>query len=350
MKLHIFFGGVAVALAASGAAIVGCSSDDGGGSSTSSSGASGGSSGSSGSSGGGLSQASVDAYAGAICDKLQQCAPFFVTGQYGDVATCKTRVALGFKDELLLPDTTINDTNGKACIDAYAAASCETVFSGAGVPACDFKGTRANGAACGSDTQCQSGSCYKALEGDGGSATRATCGTCKAPVAENGDCSAAECERGLSCIANKCVRPVKENGDCIPAEKPCESTLNCVSGKCVKPLALGAACENGANKNRCDGFQGAFCKPTVGNPSAGTCAKFTFAAVGAQCGLDTATFEYTQCTGSSCVTAAGSSKGTCTAYLKDGDACDLTSGKASCQNPASCKSGKCTISDAASCK
>jgi hypothetical protein len=275
----------------------------------------------------------VDDIANALCDKINQCAPFAIKLEYGDVANCKTRNSAAAKAELQVTDVSISDAEIKACAAAYSAASCGDVFDGK-ITGCDFKGKRADGAKCTSGAQCASGSCYRDTSGG----TVPDCGSCKARVAENGDCTAASCERGLVCnTAKKCVKRAALDGDCTSTS--CSYGSTCVSGKCTATLAESAACQLGAGKASCDSFKGLYCKAAGGDAgvTSGTCQQFAFANVGEKCGIDTTTFTYTQCNNSSCVTDTGG-KGTCTAFVKDGDAC---TSKDTCAAPASCRGGKC---------
>ena len=125
--------------------------------------------------------------------------------------------------------------------------------------------------------------------------------------------------------------------------------FDCVTGTCTKQLGLGADC-NVDGPLRCDGGQGFFCKPATVGATTGKCAAFGFnKAPAGKCGVDVATLSFNLCENASCEGAAGVTPGTCTAYLKDGDACgEGVTG--ACQSPALCRAAKCTIDDPSACK
>jgi len=275
-----------------------------------------------------------------ICDKTVQCYPALAKLAWGDAAGCVARVAPQFKKSLAAPGNQINATNAKACIDAFKLAACGT--DPGELPACNIPGTLANGTACGADSQCASNSCYTVGTAD--------CGTCQPRAAEGASCTAAKCAPGLICESetSKCVKPGGVGASC-DGLIPCANGLDCVAGKCAKQLGGGAACQvDGAAK--CDTAAGFFCKPAALGSPTGTCTAIGFNKPPAgKCGVDVATLTFNLCEASSCEGAAGATPGTCTPYLKDGDACG-DGINAQCQSPALCRSGKCTIDDPGACK
>ena len=132
----------------------------------------------------------------------------------------------------------------------------------------------------------------------------------------------------------------------------CEVGLSCIDGKCGKGLAAGAACKTtpSAKDPPCDTLSGLFCKPPSVSSLDGACTAFTTVAAGQACGVSlTPSVDYAFCTGSQCVGAKGTTKGTCQVYLADGAAC-TSGGAPDCQFPAKCRNGKCATLDPVACK
>lgn len=264
----------------------------------------------------------------AICNKVEQCAPLDVQLVYGDVQTCVARVALGCNADMSVAP--VSSTQMSACSSAVSQADCQVFLRGDSQPAaCTFTGSLANGKACGTGQQCQSGYCNLAS---------GFCGTC-APRATTGSActSTYGCQSGLVCnSSNVCAKVAAAGGNCA-ATSDCAAGLVCVSGKCAAAVALGQPCTPGA----CDQYAGQFCDGQV-------CAKLPVAATGQPCGFVNG--KDIQCSGGgTCKLGQGQQQGTCVAPAKDGASCDPTNGP-DCLSPASCVNGKCTVPDPSSCK
>jgi hypothetical protein len=281
-----------------------------------------------------------DQFAAAACDKLASCGALFISVSYGDAATCKARQALGIKADLAAPGVTVTDAQLSACLDAYKALSCDDLLGGgARASACEFKGSVAAGAACGTGPQCVTGSCYKGT-GD--------CGKCTARAASGGDCSAAECESGLYCNAAKKCAAYAKAGEACSADTRCGGRTNCVSGKCAAPLAENADCDLKSEAG-CDALAGLSCIPSTPTATTGKCTKATTASAGQECGYVSGKIvlcgNATYCAGS----APPTTPGKCTALPKEPDDCSTTK---QCLSPAKCSTTtkKCEIFDPATCK
>ena len=109
------------------------------------------------------------------CERFNACAPYYIGLEFGTVAKCTERLTLQCLDAVMAPGSGLDGTTMVACTAALATASCDDLFN-RNVPACNFKGTRANGMACGADEQCTSGRCAK---------TTGACGMCADHVADD---------------------------------------------------------------------------------------------------------------------------------------------------------------------
>ncbi len=308
----------------------------------SSSSSSSGSSGSSGAAGGAVTEQTLEAIAGATCDRIASCyGDFFVKTFIGDTVTCKSRLQLEIKASVKGPGVQLADAQAATCKTAVDTAACSTLLAD-GVKECDFRGTLADGAPCASDSQCTSGGCFVD--------PTTSCGKCGPRAAEAADCTSSKCARGLTCNAvKKCVKLAADGGTC-DANTPCELALTCLGGKCGKGLARDAACKNAMGETPCDGFSGLFCKPPKATVPDGTCTPFTVATANELCGVTfTPTVDFAFCQNSECIGATSTTRGKCQSYLADGVACDATQ-PPDCQFPAKCRNGKCALLDPTLCK
>lgn len=321
MKRSIVFAGIT-------GLVIACSGPDGGG-------------------GGTVTVTSAPAdFSNAVCTKLDSCAPALTEATYGSVATCKERAAISTKNSLNAPGVTVTSSQLSDCLAAYNSISCGDLLGGSQMPkACDYRGTIADGAACGTDAQCASGSCYP-------SATDATgCGKCQARAALGGDCSSARCESGLYCssgTAKKCTAYLKLGDTCTAdSGDRCGGTTTCIAGKCAAALAENADCD--AKTQGCDPIAFLQCVPSATDgTTAGKCTKVTAATAGQDCGLVSG--KYVACGGGNyCKGMTGTAPGKCAATPKEPD--DCTESK-TCLSPARCntKTNKCEILDPATCK
>ena len=289
---------------------------------------------SSGSSSGGNGSGTGDcnSVATTACNKLEQCSPLTVKLSYGDVQTCVTRIAMSCSAATTAPGASLTSAEFGACAKAFSQVDCKELVGGSFAPAaCTIKGSLANGKACGSADQCQSGYC---------GVSTGICGTCAAVGAAGAKCTSSDgCEAGLACTSKGvCATPAAAGGSCTDG-RDCAAGLACSSGTCAQPVAAGGTCAGGD----CDHLAAAFC-----NPQTKVCETVQAADDGQPCGLVNGAFVTCSAAGH-CTIPQGQSQGTCQAHAADGATCDNTNGPG-CLAPAICLNGKCTLPDPSSCK
>jgi hypothetical protein len=284
-----------------------------------------------------IEQACADA-ASAACQRYQSCSAALVTFEFGDVGTCQTRVSTQCRTRLAAPDEASTPNTLEACVAKFPQVACDKLFSNDPPSEClPPAGTRAQGAACGDDSQCQSAFC--------GIDTNKVCGTCQSAPAAGAACIGQRCVPGLVCDAQtKCVKPGAIDSACDSAS-PCTPGLVCFRRKCVAAPGQGAPCDPaGISDPTCDLSQGLYCDPT-----SHTCKQAAFGNAGDPCGIVDST--YRACSGSTyCNASSALGKGTCQPKAADGAACstDVSKG-APCLAPAVCNNGTCTLGDPAAC-
>ena len=323
------------------AACASCSSSSSGkgGSGSGSGSGSGGDGGMSGSSSGGtgvsLTQACADV-AKATCTQTRTCNPFGTAVAYGDEPTCEQRAALACMPLVGASGSSLTPASIDPCAQAIMGETCAELGDNSQPSACDFKGSAAAGAACGTNAQCQSGYCRLTF----GTA----CGTCEAragagQAGPDGGATCAsdfDCQANLLCAAGQCVAPAMVGGSCS-AQQPCSHTLACIGGKCATPVAVGGAC---TALTDCDGASGAVC-----NTMTKVCIAIGKATTGQACGIVNGGF--TECTGGATCGNVAMGQGTCHQPAADGAPCGPSIG---CMLPAVCTtSAKCTLPDPATC-
>ncbi len=247
--------------------------------------------------------------ADAVCGQLEACSPFGLAAIYGDLATCKSRVALGCLPAFGAPGSSATTARTVQCAQALRQLSCEVVKTGDYGPACAaVPGALADGAACGDDSQCQSTFCARA--------STSLCGTCSPKSTEGGPCEDGACSSGLSCPtgASTCIKPVPgEVGDACTYQEQCD-------------LAEGIVCDTAASKE---------------------CIQVSVASgTGEACGLTMTGFVLCRASGA----CSGIFGGTCSAAAADGAACSASDTGPKCLSPARCVEGTCALPDPASCQ
>ena len=289
----------------------------------------------------GPDQACADAVA-ALCKRLDECASGLIKLQYGDVATCRTRLVIGCKASFSLPGTSASPARAAACAAMVPNVSCDD-YAGGKLPAeCSVvPGMLANGAACAEDAQCNSAKCVHPVGGG--------CGTCGTAPKAGESCAKFACGDGLVCgPGNAVCAPYGRLGDNCDGDHPCLPSLSCKGsnkmGTCIKPLALNAGCDPlAAEYCGCAIANGEYCAP-----GSKTCQPLTFAKAGAACGLVNNSFVVCAASGH-CTATNIFIPGTCLKFAADGAACDPTNGP-DCQPPARCSGGVCRITDPTTCK
>lgn len=269
-------------------------------------------------------------YANAYCDYYERCNPFAIRSAYGDVAKCKSTLAITTEITVGAKGTAVAQSQMDACAATMQTIGCEEIVEAR--PECRFKGTLADGASCASSVQCASSSCFHKIT----DLQSSDCGTCVAEVGDGADCTNTNCLPELFCANNKCVAPAAEGADCGEA-KPCGAVLDCIGGKCARPLPAGAPCELSETAPLCDIFKGFNCVPSSAQTATGTCREINLAAVGEGCGFDAATSVLTACVAATCTNLLEAGK--CEAYLPEGTACSADT--ASCTPGTACKNGQC---------
>lgn len=307
-------------LAASVVGSAGCSSDDGG-------------------DGGSSEGGDCASFATFLCDKIAECQPLGAQLSYTSKERCQLALRQDCELSVSAPGSKTKPGQPLECVksNAYTCEALRGGLRGVAQPAACVPpaGELADGAACYSDTQCQSTSC---------SGSQSACGVCqplkKSP--EGGDCKAAdECASPLVCSKKGvCIKALAAGAACDDTDE-CASPLVCgkdpssVTGVCKaqgnkKP---GEVCADSAD---CDEAQGSYCRPDK------VCSTFRVARGGESCQSDSTGFVV-------CEASAACLSFTCVVNAQDGEACDEKAGPR-CNAPADCVSGKCTLPTAPACQ
>jgi len=269
-------------------------------------------------------------YARAVCHKIAACNAWVISSYFESEAACVKRYteAVGCVGSFALRGTSRTVAQLEACTVATNRSTCAEWLDedATALASCTAEpGSLSNGAACGSDAQCQSGHCRSADD----------CGVC-GPAPGPGDaCSGADaCAPGFGCTNGVCAR-VKQAGDACDSRADCPNSLTCNAGRCAAAKGAGETCTDDA----CDGHAGVNCVNDV-------CRTTQYAAPGQPCdlanGVDCAA-------GGFCRLSASGLQGTCVAPAKDGESCDDQEGPR-CLLWASCTGGYCKVADAAACR
>jgi hypothetical protein len=173
-----------------------------------------------------------DGYFNALVAQFDSCA----TGDSRALVNGRTSFATFCTNRLTAP--------GASNVAAKLATCTQTLADSCEVDSTCFEvaGSLDDGAPCGEDFQCKSGSCKKADD--------ATCGACAAATAVGEPCDEGRaCTTGSSCKSNRCVArsgsaPRGAIGDaCITGQRAgCATGLACIEGKCGARLPEGAGC------------------------------------------------------------------------------------------------------------
>ncbi len=288
-------------------------------------------------------QACAD-YAKASCTQANTCTPFTVSVNFGDETACEQREALGCMSLFGIHGSTLTPAALDACAQAIMGETCVQYLDNHQPAACSFQGTLAAGAACGTDSQCESSYCKLA--------TGTTCGTCATRTSK---CTAdSDCPADQLCSVGNCVTPVAPPGMCDNGAHICVRTLVCLGeqqadsglGACGMPGGVGASCDDPTD---CAGGTGILC-----DTAQGMCVAAQPATMGQSCGVVNGTLAV--CTGGGLcanlmkVDDAGAPvEGTCHPPAADGAPCGTG---VNCTLPATCnpKTFTCTLPDPGSCQ
>jgi hypothetical protein len=279
--------------------------------------------------------------AGALCTKLNECAPFLLAAVYGDLATCASRLTKTCTAASQSDGSGTTPSALAACETALAGASCADVLSN-NLP-CNFNGTLLAGAACGDNSQCASGFCNHPAT---------TCGVCAEKAVEGGPClsgSNDECGAGLVCTKNAtCAKPAASGKTCEENSHPCLAGTFCTAaGTCADVVNAGQECPGAF----LDLTKGVLCWGRHSAAAPQLAVQLGAAAPGRACGLSPGpSLPATLCAPGgvpACTLAAGGimlfgapTKGICAAPVQDGFTCDTTS---VCEPGAQCINAMCTI-------
>jgi hypothetical protein len=293
---------------------------------------SGGKGGSTGAGGGGIPPgADTTAYANAVCDRFQSCAPGRLSFAFGSLAACQTRFKLFIDSVLFVPNTGWTAANLATCAAAQRAQSCTDFNDGADLPACDLPGTRTSGQACRNSNQCASLRCVF---------TDNLCGVCLPRGGAGASCAIdSDCLPPRVCTTpytgtGTCAMPVGAGAACDPASSPCRYSLACLNGICAAPGRAQASC---VDHQDCDDRQGYLC-----NFSTLVCGSAT--ASSTICGAPATNGTLLYCPASGYCT----DQFTCTAAAADNRSCGPTGPL--CTFPASCINGICTLPSTTDCR
>jgi hypothetical protein len=270
-----------------------------------------------------------------MCAKLNACAPLLVSIVYGTVEACTTRFKLSCIDAFKAADSGLTAASIAACSAALPGASCEDVLYRK-LSACNAKGKRTNGTACGTDEQCATGYCTH---------DAAACGVCADFVGAGSSCTQDDdCEPGLVCSNDShCVVPGAAGTTCSD-NQPCKYGFYCRGGSCVATKATaGASCQDIGS---CELLKGIYCNTTVQ-----TCQKIGAAMPGEPCGSVNSSFVL--CAAGDCVFANTGIDltGVCAMQAGDGQSCGAqASNGAGCQAPARCLSNRCALPNSNACQ
>jgi hypothetical protein len=316
-------------------------------------------------------------HCGSQCDSYYQGASSYLTRCLGSSAIGRAPIdrfdlwchslelAPGFKGDLA------------GCGAALSSASCGSTATS--TPACMFQGTLAEGTACGSDGQCQSGFCKGAgihEEVSSGSSglmvkTTVSCGVCTALIDVGQSCaSGSRCVANAECSGGMCRALASSGEACASAGPHCASGLRCDStGHCAERGAQGAACMSASDCTtglRCvsgacatGGDVGATCDDNLTGmqpcklglicDASKTCKAVTYVEAGAACDG-----RATLCTTGFCPASFGpvpdGGTSLCPAVIADGQACDPNGVSSVCQDYAYCTGGTCQVFDVSACK
>jgi hypothetical protein len=284
--------------------------------------------------GGGSGGTAVDpectAYGEAVCGKLDECAPVYLSLTYGNLTVCSYRQMLACQLERSNPGSAYDAATIGACAEALAGAACGQIVNDA-KPACAPGGGEvADGGFCVGNWQCQSGYCV-VTEANG-------CGTCQPRLGDGASCASdgGACLYGSGCSGMQiCMPLVPENGSCAGGE-PCDLFLTCIDGTCQRGVTSGAACDN---THPCSFWvEGQFCNATP------VCEAVVYAGPGDMCGT-TMDGKPAYCTGGATCSPASM---TCIPPAEDDAACGGTANRG-CFVPRRCIDGHCSLPDVSVC-
>ncbi len=278
---------------------------------------------------------SCENYAYGYCNRLDACSATFLILRYGTQAACEATVKTTCTYANLAPSSQQTPATTDSCTSALPSWECtDFLYSQNRPPACanQVSGSKASGASCAINQQCQSGYCATPI----GQA----CGTCKPVPVAGSSCATDECPTGLQCTSSTCVALAPQGAACSTAQ-PCNEGLTCTAGICQPGVSTsgGACVVAGPGCAQVDGL--------VCNAATSTCQTLVFPAAGQACGI--VADQATACPASVC------ERGQCVADRQVGQSCDLST-TVPCVTSARCilsgdggTVGTCQINGSTSC-
>jgi len=290
----------------------------------------------------------------AYCTLRNQCTGgASITYHYGTLEECVSRESAACVRDLGAPQNARGASNAEGCAAAYPSQSCTDYWDGNTPAACRaLSGPRANGSACGVNSQCASTFC--------GAPSGSMCGTCQEPPLAGTPCqSGSQCWYNLSCplvapsIEGSCTPWVSVAGSCDDYNL-CEGGFSCIGadaeagimGTCEPSISeMGASC-NYSTGPGCDVRLYLYCE-------SGTCQPEPMVTAGAGCDLNGSAYLPLCEAGGLCATSGAGTSGTCVAPANDGAPCDLDSipclPGAACVTTGGGTAGTCVFADPSSC-
>jgi hypothetical protein len=301
-----------------------------------------------------------------------------VANHYGDLTTCVSREAQLCELNVKAPGSKTTAQTVEVCAKSLPSTTCPDFYNNVPSTACiPPPGTRANGQACGANTQCVTGYCA-ILSG-------VACGVCADLPVQGAPCvDPGVAVRGFGCLKTTSTwAALGSSGGPCTADSPCGDGLACVTaavdggaagpaGTCqAQGTTPGTTCDNRLQTAPdCDRTVGVVC-PSHRNA---VCEALLYATAAQPCGRLPGDVDggvpdggvppaITACTnGGACVTAPATDggaalTGTCVAPAAESGACDTDLGPP-CLGPARCigattdagvTTGTCQLVDPASC-
>lgn len=268
------------------------------------------------------------ANAAGYCHHLEQCFPFSILANWGDVATCIATVAPACATVLGAPSDGWTPDRLVACVHAREALTCgRFLFRKPELAECSITGAIDDGAACRYGPQCKSGYCK---------ITTGVCGNCVTPAARGGACTTnADCAAALLCAKNQTCQPAADVGGACDDTHPCALGTACIGGQCKTPGALGSDCDPALGGVDCDYYQQLYCQGTSKK-----CTQYKVVKAGQPCTVPNDAIV--------CEAGGGCLNGTCAAAGTGGTLCDPTKG-ITCAYPLTCDSGTCRVVQPSEC-
>jgi hypothetical protein len=269
------------------------------------------------------------ANAAGYCQHLEQCFPFSIRANWGDVATCTATVAPACAQVLTAPNDGWTPDRLATCVKAREALTCERfLFRKPELAECTILGAIDDGAACRYGPQCKSGYCK---------ISTGVCGNCVAPAVRGGACTTySDCAGALLCAKNNTCQPAIEVSGACDDTHPCALGTACIAAQCKAPAIEGSDCDPALGGIDCDYYQQLYCQGATKK-----CTKYKVVKAGEPCAVPNDAIV--------CEAGGGCLNGTCAAAGTAGTLCDPSKG-ITCAYPLTCDAGTCRLIDPSECR